>query len=120
MLSQRLGAPSFFLLHSILLCECTTVFLIHSYIDGHLGCFQHLAIMNCAAVKNGVHRLFSMGVSGFLNTNTPIQERMARNIPSNEKMQTCAAAVESNMKFLQKTKNGTAFGPGNSTAWTIP
>ena len=27
-------------------------FLIHSFADGHLGCFQHLAIVNCAAMNN--------------------------------------------------------------------
>ena len=44
-------------------------FLIHSLIDGHLGCFQHLAIVNCAAMNIGVHRLFWTGVSGFLGYN---------------------------------------------------
>ena len=29
-------------------------FLIHSFTDGHLGCFQHLAIINCAAMNTGV------------------------------------------------------------------
>ena len=41
-------------------------FWIHSFADGHLGCFQHLAIVNCAAVNTGVHRFFWIGVSGFL------------------------------------------------------
>ena len=40
-------------------------FLIRSYTDGHLGCFQHLAIVNCAAINIGVHRFFWIGVSGF-------------------------------------------------------
>ena len=44
-------------------------FLIHSFTDGHLGCFQHLAITNCAAMNIGVHRFFSIGVSGFLGYN---------------------------------------------------
>ena len=44
-------------------------FLIHSFIDGHLGCFQHLAIVNCAAMNIGVHRFFWIGVSGFLGYN---------------------------------------------------
>ena len=41
-------------------------FFIHSFTDGHLGCFQHFTIVNCAAVNIGVHRFFWTGVSGFL------------------------------------------------------
>ena len=44
-------------------------FSIYSFIDGHLGCFQHLAIVNCAATNTGVHRFFWTGDSGFLNYN---------------------------------------------------
>ena len=44
-------------------------FLIHSFTDGHLGCFQHLAIVNCAAMNIGVHRFFWIGVSGLLGYN---------------------------------------------------
>ena len=44
-------------------------FLIHSFTDGHLACFQHLAIVNCAAMNIGVHRFFWIGVSGFLGYN---------------------------------------------------
>ena len=40
--------------------------LIHSFTDGHLCCFQHLAIVNCAAMNIGVHRLFWIHVSGLL------------------------------------------------------
>ena len=43
--------------------------LIHSFIDGHLGCFQPLAIVNCAAVNIGVHRFFWIDVSGLLGYN---------------------------------------------------
>ena len=65
------GRSSFFLLlqHSIPLCKCTIIFLIHSFTDGYLGCFQHLAIGNCAAMTIGVHRFFRIGVSGFLGYN---------------------------------------------------
>ena len=44
-------------------------FLIHSFTDGYLGCLQHLAIVNCAAMNIGVHRFFWIGVSGFLGYN---------------------------------------------------
>ena len=44
-------------------------FLIHSFTGGYLGCFQHLAIINCAAMNIGVHMFFWIGVSGFLGYN---------------------------------------------------
>ena len=44
-------------------------FLIHSFTDGYLGCFQHLAIVNSSAVNIGVHRFFWTGVSRFLGSN---------------------------------------------------
>ena len=44
-------------------------FLIHSFTNGHLGCLQHLAIVNCAAMNIGVHRFFWIGVSRFLGYN---------------------------------------------------
>ena len=46
------------------------IFLIHSFADGHIGCSQYLAIVNCAAMNIGVHRLFWIGVSGFLGYNS--------------------------------------------------
>ena len=44
-------------------------FLIHSFTDGHLGYFQHLAIVNCTSMNIGVRRFFWIGVSGFLGYN---------------------------------------------------
>ena len=43
--------------------------LTYSFTKVHLGCFQHLAIVNCAAMNIGLHRFFWIGVSGFLGHN---------------------------------------------------
>ena len=45
-------------------------FFIHSSVDGHLGCFHVLAIVNSAAVNNGIHESFSVLVSsGYMPRN---------------------------------------------------
>ena len=44
-------------------------FLIHSFTDGHLDCFQHLTLVNYAAMNIAVHRFFWIGDSGFLGYN---------------------------------------------------
>ena len=38
-------------------------FFIDSSVDGHLGCFHALAIVNSASVNNGIHVSFSILVS---------------------------------------------------------
>ena len=55
--------------HVVFHCVNVPQFLIHSFTHGHLGCFQHLVIANCAAANIRVHRFFWIGVSGFLGYN---------------------------------------------------
>ena len=38
-------------------------FIIHSSVDGHLGCFHALAMVNSAAKNNGTHVSLSILVS---------------------------------------------------------
>ena len=38
-------------------------FFIHSSVDGHLGCFHVLAVINSAAMNNGIYVSFSTLVS---------------------------------------------------------
>ena len=35
-------------------------FFIHSSVDGYLGCFHVLAIVNSAEINNGIHVSFSV------------------------------------------------------------
>ena len=38
-------------------------FFIHSSVNGHLGCFHVIAIINSVAVNNGMHKSLSILVS---------------------------------------------------------
>ena len=54
---------SFFTAVSYSIVYMYHVFLIHSSVDEHLGCFHVPAISNSAAVNNGVHVSFSVLIS---------------------------------------------------------
>ena len=45
-------------------------FFIHLSVDGQLGCFHVLAIVNSAAMNNGIHVSFSILVSSPKNLQT--------------------------------------------------
>ena len=47
-------------------------FFIHSSVDGHLGCFHVLAVVNSAVMSNGIHVSFSILVSSGYMTRSGI------------------------------------------------
>ena len=57
-------------------------FFIHSSVDGHLGCFHVLAIVNSAAVNNGMHVSLSILVSSGYMCRSGIAESYFGFIPS--------------------------------------
>ena len=57
-------------------------FFIHSSVDGHLSCFHVLAIVNSAAMNNGIHVSFSILVSSGYMPMSGIAEPYGGFIPS--------------------------------------
>ena len=57
-------------------------FFIHSSVDGHLGCFHVLAIVNSAAMNNGIHVSLSILVSSGYMLRSGIAGSYSSFIPS--------------------------------------
>ena len=57
-------------------------FFIHSSVNRHLGCFHVLAIVNSAAVNNGIHVSFSILVFSGYMPKSGIAESYGDFIPS--------------------------------------
>ena len=64
-------------------------FFIHSSVDGHLGGFHALAIVNGAAVNTGVHVSFKIFVSSGCMPRSGIAESYGGFIPSFFKESPC-------------------------------
>ena len=57
-------------------------FFIHSSVDGHLGCYHVLAIVNSAAMNNGIHVSFSISFSSWYMPRSEIAGSYGSFIPS--------------------------------------
>ena len=57
-------------------------FFIHSSVDGHLGCFHVLTIVNSAAMNNGIHVSLSILVSSGYMSRSGIAGSYGGFIPS--------------------------------------
>ena len=57
-------------------------FFIHLSVDGHPGCFHVLAIVNRAAMNNGIHVSFSILVSSGYMPSSEIAGSYSGFIPS--------------------------------------
>ena len=85
-------------------------FFVHSSVDGHLACFHVLAIVNSAAMNNGIHVSFSILVFSPKNLQTINAEK---NVEKREPsytvggMQTSIATMENSVEIPLKTGNRT-------------
>ena len=63
----------------------SAIFFIHSSVDGHLGCFLVLAVVNSAAVNIGVRATFQiMVLSRYMHRSGLLVEEMERETADSE------------------------------------
>ena len=87
---------------------------IHSFVDGHLGCFHFLAMVNSAATNTGVNMCFwVMGICGIVTLEDSLVSQMVNNPPATRETWVWSQGWEDPMKEGMATHS-------SILAWKIP